>query len=258
MEAVNRYEPHAPPLLRRCPDCTDFLAHSRLTVEERHHRIDDIRDRPDDPAQYALLLRFVARRMLENPFGFLAVYGAKGSGKSLLLTSLTAEFCHLGRPAVYFNAGELVSLLRPHGADENEIDGFRYAGKGGPDSVKRRLMDEPVLAIDEIDKLKWSAYEVLTLGEIIEWRHRRAAYRVTLLSMNKPPWLWHNAGEVEPIASRLQDGRFRRQWPQAAIKQLPKCCKGNPDIPGLLEINLPDIRPTLRRKEPSPCATHGL
>jgi chromosomal replication initiation ATPase DnaA len=211
----------------RCPHCTDWLKVSRLTLEEQQH---------------TMALRFLGKQMLDDPFGFLSIWGRKGGGKSLLLTALVAEFCRMKRQAVYFNASEIVTMLQP--GDDKGLDGD---WKGDMEACKRKLKSAPVLAIDEVDKIKWTGWQVQQIGEVIEHRHRNASTHVTLLAMNKPPWEWSNAGEVEHIASRLSDGRFYRRWPEDKRKWLPKCANGKPELPGLFEVTLPDIRPTLRR-----------
>lgn len=226
-----------------CPKCTDWLTLSRLTAEEQAHTIDEIADRDDDPRGEMLALRFMGKEMLRDPYGFLSIYGKRGAAKSLLLTALIAEFCRRGRQAIYFNAAEIVSMLSP--GDDAPIDGFRYS-PGNPESSKRKLIDIPVLAIDEIDKIRWSAWHIQHIGEIIEWRHRHADRLVTLFSMNKPPWSWQNAEQTEHIASRLRDGRFNRRWPEDKAKWLPACAVDG-EIAGLFQVTLPDIRPTLRR-----------
>lgn len=227
----------------RCEHCADWLKSSRLTPEERQHTLDDITERADDTRGEMMALRFLGKQMLADPFGFLAIYGRKGGGKSLLLTALVAEFCRAGRQAAYFNASEVVTLTSY--GDDKEIDGFQRVGSY--DAAKEILKKLPVLAIDEVDKIKWTMWQVQHIGEVIEYRHRHADSRVTLLAMNRPPWEWSNAPDVEHIASRLSDGRFYRQWPQDKMKWLPLCAKGNPELPGLFEVTLPDIRPTLRR-----------
>lgn len=232
----------------RCPACTNWMALSRLTVEEQAHTMDDIRDRADDNRDEMRALRFLGKQMLDDPFGFLSVFGRKGGGKSLLLTALVAEFCRRKRPACYFNSSEIVTLLSP--GDEHEIDGFRVVGNF--EAAKLQLKHIPVLAIDEMDKLKWSAWQIQQLGEVLEFRHRYANCRVTLLAMNRPPWEWSNASDVEHIASRLRDGRFYRPWPADKLRWLPKCAGGKPEVPGLFEVTLADIRPTLRRVAADP------
>jgi DNA replication protein DnaC len=222
-----------------------------LTPEEREYMIDDLKDRPDDKRREVLVLRFLAKEMLRDPFGFLSIWGRKGGGKSVVLAALVAEFCRQKREAVYFNAGDIVTLLSP--GEDKEIDGFRYVA-GNPDANKRRLKEISVLAIDEIDKLTWSNWQIQQIGEVIEHRHRNAARLVTLIAMNKAPWEWNNATQVEHIASRLEDGRFCRQWPEG-IRTIPSCLRPDPnnagryEAPGLFEVTLPDMRPMLRRSQ---------
>lgn len=227
----------------RCPHCTDWIKVSRLTVEERKHKIDDITDRDDDTRDEMMALRFLGKQMLSDPFGFLAIYGRKGGGKSLLLTALVAEFCRANRQAAYFNASEVVSLTAY--GEEKEIDGFQKVGNY--EGAKAILKKIPVLAIDEVDKIKWTPWQIQQIGEVLEHRHRHADTHVTLFAMNRPPWEWSNAGDVEHIASRLSDGRFYRRWPEDKLRWLPKCANGDAELPGLFEVTLPDIRPTLRR-----------
>lgn len=229
---------------KRCTGCTDWLTISRLTAEEQQHTIAHIKERADDARGEMMALRFLGKQMLTDPYGFLSIWGKKGGGKSLLLTAMIAEFCRLGHNSQYFNSGEIVSLLSP--GEDKEIDGFRHWA-GNPDACKARLKEIPVLAIDEIDKVKWSAWQIAQIGEVIEHRHRNAETHVTIFAMNKPPWEWYNADEVEHIASRFNDGRFYRQWPGEKREWLPKCANGKPELPGLFEVTLPDIRPTLRR-----------
>lgn len=246
--------------LVRCPQCADLLANSRLSHDEREHAIDDIAKRPDDAHGEAAALRFLGKEMLRDPFGFLGVWGQKGSGKSLLLTALVAEFCRRGRQAVYFNADEVVHMLHP--GEDKEIEGLRHV-PGNPDAMFAYLQRIEVLAIDEIDKLPWTGWQIQRLGALIEYRHRQSERLVTLFSMNKPPWNWKNAGEVEHIGDRLADGRFNRHWPQEQIGYLPACLEQCKDViegvtqyyaPGLFELKLPSIRRQLRRLSSSPPA----
>jgi len=212
-------------------------------MEERRHTVDDIADRADDSRGEMMALRFLGKAMLADPFGFLSIWGRKGGGKSLLLTAMVAEFCRAGREAKYLNASEVVTLTSY--GDDKAIDGLQRVNSY--EAAKTLLKNVPVLAIDEMDKIKWTPWQVQQIGEIFEYRHRNADSRVTILAMNKPPWQWSNAGEVEHIASRLQDGRFYRRWPEEELRWLPACANGEPELPGLFEVTLADIRPTLRR-----------
>lgn len=249
-------------MLVRCPQCSDLLANSRLAVDEREHRVNDIIQRQDDADDEAQVLRFLGKEMLRDPYGFLSIYGQKGSGKSLLLTALVAEFCKRGRSAVYFNADDIVRMLHPGDYSDGELH-----VPGDPEARYAYLQRVEVLAVDEIDKLPWTNWQVQRIGALIEYRHRQAERLVTLFSMNKAPWAWNNVDDVQHIGDRLADGRFNRLWPLMQVGNMPPreadgmppCMQAFVDIidgqerhyaPGLFETKLPSIRRQLRRYAP--------
>lgn len=237
-----------------CSQCADLLSKSRLTLEEQGMTVDSIGPRDDDQTGEDIALRFLGKEMLRDPFGFLSICGPAGNAKSLLLVALIAEFCRRGRQAVYLNADELVYLINP--GEDKKIDGLPQAVTGEPGAMMRYFERVPVLAIDEIDKIGWTAWQVQRIGALIEHRHRNAERLVTLLAMNRPPEQWRNAGDVEHIADRLTDGRFRRYWPQDRELQLPSCLAEYKEAvngvtvhyaPGLFQTRLPSLRRHLRR-----------
>ena len=242
--------------LVRCGKCTNLLKVSRLTEEEQAARIDDITTRMDDKYGEGLALRFLAKEMLRDPFGFLTIWGTPGNAKSLLLVALVAEFCRSGRQAVYVNADDLVALLSP--GEDTEVDGFRYV-PGNPDANLNRLKSTPVLALDEMDKLKWSDWQVQKIGALIEYRHRQSEKLVTLFAMNKHPSQWSNAGSIGHLTDRWMDGRFNRYWPEGQERFLPACLdqfKENVGgvtryfAPGFFHATLPSMRSAQRRYVP--------
>lgn len=238
--------------LVRCAACTNYLATCRLTAEEQRLTVDDLTDRPEDTQGYLLAMRFLAKAMLGDPYGFLSVAGVKGAGKSLISAALVASFARSGREAVYYTASEITSKLMDWDARSDDIP-------GDPMQFCERLKRASVLAIDEIDKVRWTQWVVRTLGDVLDWRHRHVERQVTILTMNLPPEQWPcEAGVyIEHIASRLRDGRFHRYWPAEFREQLPACLTGFYDVdgqgqqhhyaPGLLLVDLPDARPGLRR-----------
>lgn len=239
--------------LVRCPQCSNLLDHSRLTDEEKRLVVDDIVTRNDDKTGEAIALRFLAKSMLQDPFGFLAIWGVPGNAKSLVLTTLVAEFCRRGRQAIYVNADDLVAMLSP--GDDPEVDGFRYV-PGNPDANLNRLKQVSVLAIDEIDKLKWTGWQIQKVGALIEHRHRNAEKLVTLFAMNKHPDKWPNAREVDHLTDRWLDGRFNRYWPKEKETFLPACLAEYKEsiegvthyyAPGFFQARLPSMRRTQRR-----------
>ena len=228
----------------RCPHCANWIDASRLSPYERG-RIDDIEDRPldEDPGREALAVRFMCKEMLRDPFGFLSFAGIVGNAKSMALTALVAEFCRSGRQAVYYTAPEIVEKL----VDFENKNTFI---KGDIAALIERLKRISVLAIDELDKIKFSDYQIEKLGEIIDYRHRNADTQVTLFAMNRRPAEWRNADGALHIASRLVDGRFNRYWPAEHERVRPGCAVKDAHgwyIPGLLELTAADVRPRLRR-----------
>lgn len=229
-----------------------MLAQSRLTEEERFGSVNDIANRDDDNGE-AIALRFLMKAMLQDPYGFLSVQGTPGNAKSMVLTILVAEFCRRGRQAMYFNINDLAALLSP--GEDPEVDGFRYV-PGVPDANLNRLKNVPVLAIDEIDKVKWSAWQVQKIGALIEHRHRNADKLVTLFAMNKHPDLW-SAGEIDHLIDRWMDGRFNRFWPKDQEHHLPACLAEYKEsvggvtsyyAPGFFNTKMPSMRRAMRRQ----------
>jgi DNA replication protein DnaC len=181
-----------------------------------------------------MAIRFMCRQMLDDPFGFLSFCGEVGNAKSLALQATVTEFCRSGRHSLYYVGDEIAANL--NASDMSD-----------PAAFAESLKNVPVLAIDEIDKMKWTDHRVMTLGGIIDYRYRNPDTHVTLLSMNRHPSQWD---ETEHIASRLMDGRFSRVWPAEHASARPACAFRDGDewlVPGLLELTLTDMRPYMRR-----------
>ena len=170
----------------------------------------------------------------------------------MLSAALTAAFARNGKHAEYFTASEIAAKLTDWNAESQDVP-------GDPAKFCELLKRATVLAIDEMDKIKWSQWIVRTLGDVLDYRHRNADKLVTVLTMNHTPdaWAVEPGVYVEHIASRLADGRFNRFWPDEYRAHLPACLEGFYDVgadgqkrhyaPGLLVVDLPDARPSLRR-----------
>jgi hypothetical protein len=239
--------------LVRCGACANYLATCRLSTAEQRLTIDDLKGRPGDEHGYALVMRFLGKQMLADPFGFLSVTGVKGAGKSMISAALVATFARNGRDAVYYTASEIAAKLTDWSGESADIP-------GDPSKFCERLKRAAVLAIDELDKIRWSQWIVRTLGDVLDYRHRHAEELVTILTMNHGPERWptEKGVYIEHIASRLADGRFNRFWPEAHRAKLPACLANYYDVdaegnrrhyaPGLFVVSLPDVRPSLRRQ----------
>ena len=152
----------------------NLLAESRLTDKEQQRKVEDIIDRPDDTQRQLWCLRHLATEMLRDPFGWAAISGIVGAGKSLFLAATVASFCRNNRQARYYTMDEIAARLMP--SDDNDIEAF-----------KTLLKNLPVLAIDEPDKIEWTQWNVRHIGEVLDHRHRNGASHVTLFSMNRQP-----------------------------------------------------------------------
>ena len=218
-----------------CPSCHDYLESSRLNEEERGHELGMIRSVDTDRGIHEVM-RYMALSMVADPYGFLSVYGGYGTAKSLMLTATVAEFCRRGKHAVYYRSDEIADRL--------------FKDLKGESDYGRYFRTVPVLAIDELDDLKLIenggglSYIGREISAIIDERYRQRNSLVTLLAFQDAPAHWM-PGDV---VSRVNDGRFYRDWPDAL--PVPECLDGDRRIPGILEINAPDLRPFLRSGRP--------
>lgn len=232
----------------RCKNCVDLLSLSRLTEADKLLTVDSLADRDDDIQEELPAMRFLAKQMLSDPFGFLSFCGNSGDGKSLIIRALVAEFCRQGTEGRYYTATELAHAVTPHQGEDGTND-LSTLPIGEVLAILKRV---PVLAIDELDKITWTAWRVQHLGEVIDYRYERCEELVTLFVMNKEPseWSVHAGVSVDAIASRLRDGRFNRRW---QYKVVPACITDSRNVmgeiiaPGFFTTTLPDVRPVLTR-----------
>lgn len=221
-------EAHPLGTVKPCPHCANLLKHSRLNAREQQSQLCQISG--DDSA---LVLRVAGQQILSDPFGWFTVWGGTGSAKTLFLQALVVAFCKQGIQASYYHAGDLQAGLM---ADIEQPDRANM-------ELYRRL---PVLAIDEIDKYHWKDWSRKQLQALLDWRYRNMDTQVTLFASNKDPLGIDRNGDywlAEDIASRMQDGRFHRTWPDAVVP--PEDIAGY--VPGIYHVLATDMRPHLAR-----------
>lgn len=231
----------------RC-SCVDFLPLTRLTEQEQLLTIDDIEDREVDDKREMLTIRFLCKRMIEDPRGFLSFAGTCGSAKSLAVKALVATLARNGKEARYFTMQEIVRKIMPFRTEDGRQS---YEDVPG-DLLLAMLKRLPVLAIDEMDKATWSHFVADNIGEVIDHRHRNADKLVTIFAMNAKPdqWFIKPGVNLAYIISRMTDGSFNRLWPERFNAKVPPCIADNKQgnrffAPGLFETTLSDIRPML-------------
>jgi len=153
--------------------------------------LDKVIDRPDT----ARMAR-AAREFVDDPFGFLTVWGGVGNGKTLVLQATVNELREKqGMVGAYVTFKDLIDFVRGGFDDDAFGERQRY------DFLK----NIPCLAIDEIDKARMTAYSAEFRSAFLDYRYRLAwnGRAVTLFAMNCDP-----SEMPPPVYDRLRDGRF--------------------------------------------------
>lgn len=168
---------------------------SGLTGDELALTLDDVHPAGTGTAQ----MLAAARSFLEAPAGMLTLWGGVGNAKTLILQAVVNEFVKSGVMAVYITMLDLLDYVR---AAYDESESTREHGS----ACKRldRFATVPVLAVDEVDKVKASDWTIERQSALFDKRYRFGVSRMagTLLAMNKDP---HTLPEW--ISDRLYDGR---------------------------------------------------
>ena len=134
---------------------------------------------------------------LERQYGWVYLWGDFGQGKTLALKIAVAHTLRNRRFAAYVRMTTVVENLRA-----------AFDAQDPSAEAERRLewwTDLPVLAIDEVDRLRQTAYAAEQQFLLLDRRYKQALRQraVTLLAANIPP-------DQLPgyLADRVLDGRF--------------------------------------------------
>lgn len=183
---------------------------SGLLPEELALRLDDVAVDPRDEAaaktlpveelierQDTAAMLELARRFVEQPWGFLTLHGAYGNAKTMILQAVVNEFRERrGLTGAYVKLRDLLNYVRAgYAPDAQEDARARY----------ERLKAVPVLAIDELDAAKMTDFAYEFRAAFLDDRYRLAVARRahTLFAMNGDP-----AGLPGDLYDRMRDGRF--------------------------------------------------
>lgn len=139
-----------------------------------------------------------AKKAVVQGYGWLYVWGGPGNAKSVVLQAVINEMNDSRRgPAIYTTFGELLDYVKQGYGDDKE------------DFISRleRLKDAPVLAIDEMDKVKETDWLHEFRFKFLDARYRSAINKesLTLFAGNPNPQTIFDAA----LYDRFRDGRFK-------------------------------------------------
>lgn len=136
--------------------------------------------------------RRVLRAFVQDPRGWVTLAGGYGVGKTLLIYAALNHLADRGVYGRYVLMPELLDELRD--AVGTDLYGERL----------RRLVSAPILAIDELDKMRDSAFVDDVLHAIFLARYRDRGQQGTLIGYNLD-----GAARIPPfLMSRIKDSRF--------------------------------------------------
>ena len=210
-----------------CTECAgvDAGRHCGLSSEERGYSADSIRGKGD----MSQMLRWLVTDCCASPVGMVTLWGKFGTAKSMTVQAVVAELVRQRKPARFAHA--------------KTIEQRWFDDMHGDTSNAKVFLEAPVLAIDELDKCNLKSDWVRQQFQLLMDTRYRAAVdgeQLTLITLNGRP------EDVLPgdIASRLNDGRFYRQWPpNAEPNKFVVERWGAKALPGVIELVGDDARP---------------
>jgi len=157
--------------------------------------------------QTAVMLEACAL-FLDRPVGTLVIHGTSGNAKTVALQACVNALVGVGMEAVYITAFDLISYIRDAFTDTCDIK-----NASAYDRIVR-FGTVPFLAIDELDKVKWTPWVEEQITDLIDRRYRLAQDQKagTMLAMNGDPrdlpvWIYSRLSQGEIIKNDDSDLR---------------------------------------------------
>lgn len=142
-------------------------------------------------AQQAALVQALA--FVADPYGWLTLVGGYGIGKTRLIYACMNDLAARGIVGRYVMMPELLNELR------NALRDDDYGER------LRRFVEAPLLAVDELDKIRDSSFVDDVLQAIFLARYQEREQLVTIIGYNAD-----GAERIPPfLRSRINDSRFR-------------------------------------------------
>lgn len=140
----------------------------------------------------------VAEKFAAEPAGWVTFWGGYGTGKTYLLAAVVNACRKSGIAASYHVLPELLNQLRATYDDDSDV---KF------DALLDRLKTVTVLALDEMDKARGTAWVLETVFGILDYRYRHLRTLGTVLAQNEDP-VQVEGSPLAYLYSRQHDGRF--------------------------------------------------
>ena len=205
---VYQYGTIAKDVMLPCPACGTegrkrWLAqHSGLEASERGRKLHDWRI-PNLPSaawqQQRKDARLAMAEALDTRTGWFSFWGDYGSGKTLALQIVVNELRELQTVEGYY---------APFAVVLDHLRSLFNADRGTDISAYwRRLLDVPVLALDEVTRFKATDWAMQQLFVLADTRYRRRASHLTLFATNDDPRQSLSPDEaIGYLYSRMREG----------------------------------------------------
>ncbi len=142
--------------------------------------------------------RAAMKEAIERQAGFLAFWGDFGAGKTFALQIIVNELRLQRVEAFYAPLAHVLEHLRS-----------LYHRKEETSDFWRRLLDIPVLALDEVTRFHGTSWAQERLWMLSDVRYRRRSSHLTVFAMNDDPTVSLPTSEpVGYLYSRLREGRL--------------------------------------------------
>lgn len=185
-----------------------LVALSGLYPADLKRRLDDISAMPGNEQMLE-----AANRFLDEPYGWLYLWGGPGNAKSEILIAIINELNLSGHgPAIYIKFSTLVNKMREAFTEQAHRQKFLATGKGLDELDNLGYVDRfeliksiKVLAVDELDKVRMTDFAQEFRFDFFDERYRQAIHGETMTvfaSQSKPDDM------PNPLKSRFNDGRF--------------------------------------------------
>jgi DNA replication protein DnaC len=157
---------------------------SGLTETERRIRLDNI---VTDGLEATAAMVIACQRFINNPRGILTIHGGPGNGKTMALQACVNAMLDRNIEAVYVTAFDLLSHIREAFTQDRQTRLLTVSDENAYNRL-RKFERIPVLAIDELDKVKVTDWVLEQLTDLIDRRYRMAddGKGGTLIAMNAP------------------------------------------------------------------------